>query len=80
MATPHRCTRSNRMSKYILIVEHMIFVLCFYWHLIIVVPGVVVSTKGFTRTLPTKVDRPFLALIRDIPTNAVLFMGRMMKP
>ena len=29
---------------------------------------------------PVVIDRPFILLIRDIPTNTVLFLGRVLDP
>jgi serpin B len=30
--------------------------------------------------LEVKIDHPFLFLIRDVPTNSVLFIGRVVQP
>lgn len=42
--------------------------------------GVVISLTGVGTPLSITIDRPFIYLIRDIQTNAILFVGRMMNP
>jgi serpin B len=42
--------------------------------------AVVIGLKGAPTPLAVTIDRPFIYLIRDIQTNAILFIGRVMNP
>ncbi len=42
--------------------------------------GVVIALTGIGTPLSITIDRPFIYLIRDIQTNAILFIGRVMNP
>jgi serpin B len=42
--------------------------------------AVVIALTGAGTPLTLTIDRPFIYLIRDIQTNAILFMGRVMNP
>lgn len=42
--------------------------------------GVVITLTGAGTPFTVTIDRPFIYLIRDIQTNAILFIGRVMNP
>jgi serpin B len=42
--------------------------------------AVVITLSSAETPLNVTIDRPFIYLIRDIKTNAILFMGRVMNP
>jgi serpin B len=42
--------------------------------------GVVIALTGVGTPLSITIDRPFIYLIRDMQTNAILFIGRVMNP
>jgi serpin B len=42
--------------------------------------AVVITLTGVGTPLTITIDRPFIYLIRDMQTNAILFMGRVMNP